>query len=159
MIKIYTDGSCKGNGKQNPIGAYAFVILKDDEIITDGAWAVESTTNNRMEMQAILEAFEALEYYKGLYAWPDEKVTIYTDSAYIINCLEQQWYKTWEQNGWVNSSRQPVKNQDLWTYMIELFEDENISFKKVKGHSGNKWNEYVDELAQAAAKDWTEGNW
>lgn len=160
MYKIYTDGSCKGNGKKDAVGAFAYVIIGEgedgEEIIAEYADAYRNTTNNRMEMMAVIKALEKLEIITSL---EEEKETlfansaIFTDSAYIHNCLKQKWYVNWQENGWVNSSKQPVKNKDLWERIIPYFN--KINFYKVKGHAGDKWNEYVDNLAQSQAKNYS----
>lgn len=144
MIKFYTDGSCKGNGTSNAVGGWGFIILKNDEEIYRESGTEVGTTNNRMEMLAIINA---LEKFGGL----DTKAEIYTDSAYVHNCLGQKWYVNWQKNGWVSASRQPVKNKDLWERLIPFFEDNRFVFHKVKGHADNKWNNEVDKLVQDAA--------
>ena len=83
--------------------------------------------------------------------FPTDSVVVYTDSAYLHNCYQQKWYVNWQKNGWKNAKKQPVANQDLWKMLIPYFETFGIDFVKVKGHAGNQWNEYVDDLAQTAA--------
>lgn len=83
----------------------------------------------------------------------EDTATIYSDSAYIINCITQKWYKKWQTNGWRNSKKEPVANRELWERLIPYFENPRFSFEKVKGHSGEKdWNDYVDRLAVEAKK-------
>jgi ribonuclease HI len=110
--------------------------------------AVKETTNQRMELCA---AIEALTKICSIAEFPQDQVVVYTDSAYLHNCYVQGWYKSWQKNGWKNSKKQPVANQDLWEMLIPYFETFGIDFVKVKGHAGNMWNEYVDDLAQTAA--------
>lgn len=152
MIKIYTDGSCRGNGKKKSVGANAFVILDEEEkVIAEWAGAERNTTNNRMEMKAIINAISELEEYSYSAQVKIDKISIYTDSAYIHNCMKQKWYINWQKNNWLNSKKEPVKNKDLWEVLIPYFTNEKITFNKVKGHADNKWNNYVDELAQSAS--------
>ena len=147
-FEIYCDGSCKGNGKTSSRGGWGFVILHEGEIITKGSGAEENTTNNRMEMIALIEAVKTLLSFAE-----DSLITccIYTDSAYVHNCYKDKWYEGWQRNGWRTASRTPVKNKELWEQIIPYFEDWRFSFLKVKGHNGVEYNELVDRLAQEAA--------
>ena len=95
-----------------------------------------------MEIRAALEAMRSL---------PGE-ITIVSDSTYVVNCINKEWYANWQRNGWKNSQKQPVANQDLWKPMIDLYDAGKHTFRWVKGHSGNRMNDLVDELAVAASK-------
>lgn len=147
MFNIYTDGACKGNGQIHSRGGWGYVILntEDKNYFIENSGNEINTTNNRMEMIAVINAL--LNFSKK-----EEKINIYTDSAYIHNCIKQKWYYTWKNNGWINSKKEPVKNKDLWEQIIPYFDNDNITFIKVKGHNGDKWNEYVDKLAIVAAE-------
>ena len=150
QIKIYTDGACRANGTKNALGGWAYTIIYNDEVSLDGWGNEKGTTNNRMEMMAVIEA---LKNFVDL----DKDIILYTDSAYIHNCMKQKWYINWQKNGWVNATREPVKNKDLWEQIIPYFSNPLIHFEKVKGHSKNeneheKWNNVVDRLAVNAAK-------
>ena len=147
---IYCDGSTKGNGKENSVGAWAYVVVNTETNTADfsDVEAVKETTNQRMELCA---AIEALTQVCSIADFPNDSVVVYTDSAYLHNCYQQKWYVNWQKNGWKNSKKQPVANQDLWEMLIPYFETFGIDFVKVKGHSGDEWNEYVDDLAQTAA--------
>jgi ribonuclease HI len=148
MIKIYTDGSCRNNGYANSAGGWAFVVVKDELAIYSRRGGCRDVTNNQMELRAIKRAIEWFENQK----WAAEEcVEIYTDSAYIHNCMGQRWYVNWQKNGWVNSKKEPVKNREYWEFLIPYFNNERFFFHKVKGHNGEKWNEYVDKLAQEAS--------
>ena len=148
-FEVYSDGSTRGNGKANAVGAWAYVVLQNGEKLHSAVRAVKDTTNQRMELEA---AYEALNYLFGNeICVPFDSVVIYTDSAYLHNCYTQKWYVNWQSNGWKNSKKQPVANQDLWEKLIPFFEMPEVEFIKVKGHANNKWNCYVDELAQAAS--------
>lgn len=146
--EIYCDGSTKGNGKENSVGAWAWLVHEGGNIFKKECQAETNTTNQRMELTA---AAEALDYVITEVAVPSDKVLVYTDSAYLHNCYSQKWYKNWEINGWKNSKKQPVANQDLWERLIKYFEMPEVEFIKVKGHAGVKYNEIVDDLAQTAA--------
>ena len=135
---MHTDGSCRGN--PGP-GGWAWA---DDR----GAFASgfdPRTTNQRMEITAVLEA---LRDHAG--AGPIEVVS---DSTYVVNCFRDKWYEGWLRRGWKNSQRQPVANRDLWEPLLEvaLADGADVRFTWVKGHSGDVMNDLVDELATAAA--------
>jgi ribonuclease HI len=149
MYEIYTDGSSRSNGYDNARGGYGFVILRDGQKIAEYSQQVTGATNQQMELMAAISALNYLEQYisKGFF-----ECTLYSDSAYLINCKTQSWYKAWEANGWVTSARKPVMNQALWKQLIPYFDSGRVNFRKVKGHTGNQdWNDYVDKLATAAA--------
>ena len=149
--KIYCDGATSNNGYSNAVGGYAGVVLNEnEEIIYEYAIGpIAGATNNRMELYA---ALEGLWYCVDHFSEDNELyVDVYTDSAYLHNCMRAGWYKKWVQNGWINSGRQPVANKDLWEALIPFFEDMRFGFYKVKGHTGeNDWNDYVDKLAVKA---------
>ena len=151
-LKIYTDGSCKGNGGSNSRGGWAFVFInEEEEIILKLSGGELNTTNNRMELTAVIEAIRVAEVFakshRVIYC------EIYTDSAYIHNCIKQKWYKNWQSNGWITSKKTPVLNKDLWMQLVRYFEDARFDFFKVKGHTGKQdWNDMVDKLAQSAAE-------
>lgn len=137
---IYTDGACSGNQSKENIGGWGAVLLYNENVkeIFGGE---KNTTNNRMELTAVIEALKMIKNRK----LPTE---VYTDSAYICNCILQKWYINWEKNGWKNAKKQDVENQDLWKELLLLYRSfEEITFLKVKGHSGIELNEKADELA------------
>ena len=136
--RIYTDGSCLSNPGR---GGWAWAIPDGD--FATGAAA--QTTNQRMEMTAALEALQSV---------PDEDIEIVSDSTYVVKCFQDRWWAGWHRRGWKNSQGQPVANRDLWEPLLEVALDERrtITFSWVKGHSGDRWNDAVDELALAAAK-------
>lgn len=138
---IYTDGACSGN--PGP-GGWGAVLLYGDNI-KEISGAEKDTTNQRMELLAVIKALEALKV-KG---WD---VTVYSDSAYIVNAFKQDWISNWQRNGWKNSKKEDVANQDLWKRLLALKELNNVTIEKVKGHSGDEWNERCDELARKAIK-------
>lgn len=146
-LEIYTDGSLKKINKHT-FGGWGFVAVRDNTIVESMAGNEKNTTNQRMELLAIVEALK----YAFAVRRPNEKIIIYSDSAYAINCFEQDWYLGWLSNGWINSKGQPVANQDLWEKIIPYFDNFWYDFKKVPGHAGNYWNEYCDNLAQTQAE-------
>ena len=147
---IYTDGATSGNGYEGAKGGYAFIIIKNDEIVFIANGLVENATNNICELKGIIEGCIAADNLADLEYDFDSSFTIYSDSAYIINCYKDKWYKKWQTNGWLNSKKQPVANREFWEKLIPYFEDSRFSFEKVKGHSGNQLNELVDKIAVAA---------
>ena len=117
--------------------------MGDAPMVLSAAGAAADTTNNRMELQAVLEALGALE--------GSDPVQVITDSGYIVNCFEQRWWEGWQRRGWRNANRKPVKNQDLWVPLIDEVLGRGVAFRWVKGHGGDRWNEAADWLATRAA--------
>lgn len=111
-----------------------------------GSGGERPTTNQRMEVRAVLEA---------LRAHPDERIEIVSDSTYVVNCFRDRWWQRWTTNGWRNSKREPVANRDLWEPLVTLYRPRqvDISFRWVKGHSGDHLNDLVDQLAVAASSN------
>lgn len=139
QFEVYTDGACANNqGVGLQLGGWAAVFVDGPSL----SGRENETTNNRMEMRAVIEALKNTP--KG------SSIKIYSDSAYVINCFKQKWIDRWEKNGWITSTKKPVENKDLWLEMRQLEKQRNIEWIKVKGHSGNKWNEMADKLAVAA---------
>ena len=150
-FKIYTDGSTKGNGKKFSFGGWAYAIYdEEDNLIFSNSGAEVDTTNNKMEMTAILKGIEAVKVL-NLENSESFNVEIFTDSAYIHNCYKDKWYIGWQKNGWVNSKREPVKNKELWEELIIYFERYDYFFNKVKGHADSEQNILVDKLAVEAS--------
>ena len=140
MITIYTDGACSGNPG---IGGWGAVIIKEKKI-THLSGGLDETTNNQMELTA---AIKALEYFKE-----PEKISIHTDSKYVMNGIES-WINNWKKNGWKTASKKPVKNVDLWKILDELAAKHDITWHWVKGHAGNVDNERADELARQGIRE------
>ena len=143
-IQIWVDGACSGNPGE---GGAAAIIRYADNTVKEIGFYEEKTTNQRMEITAVIIALSYLIQTPH----KEKNINIHSDSAYVCNCINQKWYEKWFKNGWLNSKKEPVANKDLWESLFEklnlLKEDHNIDFIKVKGHSGNTWNEKVDELA------------
>ena len=138
MIKIYTDGSCiknPGNG-----GWAAIIFINNEKIVITGN--KENTTNNQMELMAAIEALKKIP--------TEQEVQLYTDSKYVKMGITE-WIKKWSQNNWKTSSKQKVKNLELWTELNEISKKHKIEWFWVKGHAGNLINEEVDALAKKAA--------
>lgn len=139
-VEIYTDGACSGN--PGPGGWAAVLLYKDNKKEISGG--KEQTTNNIMEVTAVIEALKILKF-------PCE-VTVYSDSAYVVNCFKQGWIYNWQKNNWKTSSKEPVKNKELWEELYGLVKTHKVEFIKVKGHSDNELNNRCDELARAEIK-------
>ena len=152
-FEIYCDGSTRGNGQADAVGAWAWLIHEGGNVFKKDCGAEKGTTNQRMELTA---AANALEYAMNEIVSPFDRLVVYTDSAYLHNCYTQKWYKAWEINGWKNSKKQPVANKDLWERLIKYFEYPEVEFVKVKGHAGNHYNEIVDTMAQTASAQFKE---
>ena len=149
-IDVYTDGSAKGNGTSTSVGGWAFCVVSNGEVIYQSYGSESSTTNQRMELTAAAEALDWL--ISLLKPRPEDTITVFSDSAYLINCVNQSWWRNWQKNGWRNAKREPVANQDLWIRLIPYFNSASVKWSKVKGHAGDKYNEMVDEMAQNAAE-------
>lgn len=145
-IEIYTDGSCKRLGNTT-FGGWAYIVVKDSKEIYSAQGSEKDTTNQRMELTAIKKALEYISRERG----KNEKVTIYSDSAYAINCYNQKWYENWLANQWLTTSKKEVANQDLWTEIIPYFDNFWYDFQKVKGHAESYWNIVCDSRAQETA--------
>ncbi|NLN86185.1 MAG: ribonuclease HI [Syntrophomonadaceae bacterium] len=145
-IDIYTDGACSGNPGPGGWGA----VLLSGRHTKEIRGGEPETTNQRMELQAVIEALSALK----VSGW---KVNVYSDSAYVVNAFNQKWLDKWQRNGWFNSRKDPVANQDLWKRLLELTRDNEVRVIKVKGHAGNVYNERCDELARQAIKEMQAG--
>ena len=141
MIKVYTDGACSGNGKEGAIGGWAFCVVgENDELIYGESSAEVNTTNNRMEFTAMLRALQWTE--KNL---NNNFIEYYTDSALLYNTLTQ-WIEGWKNNDWKRKTGE-IKNLDL---VKQLYKYSNKNFNHLRGHNGDKWNEWCDRAAVAA---------
>ena len=134
MIKIYTDGACKGNPG---IGGWGAIIMQNEKNI-ELFGGENETTNNRMELMAVIMALKEIS--------SNLELTIYTDSTYVQKGISE-WIKNWKVNNWRSSSKKPVKNKDLWIELDESVGSRKINWEWVKGHAGNEGNEKADELA------------
>jgi ribonuclease HI len=144
-VTIYTDGACSGN--PGPGGWAAILMAGGAKKEMSGG--ERDTTNNRMELMAVIEGLKALKR--------PCKVDIYSDSAYVVNAFEQNWIGKWVRNGWKNSAKAEVANSDLWKELIDLTSTHKVTFHKVKGHADNEFNNRCDVLAVAEWKKISEG--
>ncbi len=144
-VVIFTDGAARGN-PDGP-GGYGTVLMytdpKGETHIKEFSQGYKKTTNNRMELMAVIIGLEALNR-------PCE-VEIHSDSKYVINAFTEHWIDGWIQKGWKRGKNDPVKNVDLWKRLLKAKESHQVSFVWVKGHNGNEWNERCDTLATSAA--------
>ena len=140
-VTIYTDGACSGNPGPGGYGAILIYNGKEKEI----SGGEENTTNNKMEMLGVIKALELLK----------EKcdVEIYSDSAYVVNSINNKWVYSWEKNNWIKSDKSKAKNIDLWEKLLELISFHNVKFIKVKGHADNEYNNRCDKLAVMAREN------
>ena len=144
-VTIYTDGACSGN--PGP-GGWASILMAGG-VKKELSGGERDTTNNRMELMAVIEGLKALKR--------PCKVDIYSDSAYVVNAFSQNWIDKWIRNGWKNSAKAEVANSDLWKELIDLTSKHNVTFHKVKGHADNEFNNRCDELAVAEWKKISDG--
>jgi ribonuclease HI len=139
-IVIYCDGACSGNQFGVNKGGWGAVLRYRDKV--KEIWGGEdNTTNQRMELTACIEALEEVKD-------ANIEIEVYSDSAYLVNCMNQKWYERWQKNGWKNARKQPVENKDLWLKLLDLISKRKVTFYKVKGHSTSVLNELADQLAQ-----------
>ena len=137
-VTIYTDGACSGN--PGPGGWGAILMYQENKKEISGG--KRNTTNNEMELTAVIEALKLLKF--------PCQVDLYSDSAYVVNAFLQNWIGNWVKNNWKTSSKEPVKNQELWKQLYDLTKTHQVKFIKVKGHSDNEFNNRCDELARNA---------
>lgn len=135
QIEIYTDGACSGNPGPGGWGAVLVYNGKEKEL----SGSEKNTTNNRMELTAVIMALNALNQ-------PCE-VKLTTDSKYVCDAVNKGWVYSWEKNGWRKSDKKPALNVDLWEELLSLLEKHEVQFIWVKGHNGHKYNEICDTLA------------
>lgn len=134
-VEIYTDGACSGNPGAGGWGAVLMYGSYKKEI----SGYEDNTTNNKMEMTAVIRALSMLKSKCN--------VKLYSDSAYVVNSINENWLSSWKNNGWRGSDKKPVKNQELWMELDRLLKLHNVEFIKVKGHADNEYNNRCDALA------------
>jgi ribonuclease HI len=139
-VTVYTDGACSGN--PGPGGWAALLIYgKKERVITGHE---PQTTNNRMELAAVVESLRVLK--------ETCQVAVHTDSSYVANAFNENWIEGWIKRGWKTAGKKPVKNQDLWEELIKQVDRHKVTFVKVKGHANDELNNRVDRLAVEAVK-------
>ena len=141
QVTLYTDGACSGNPG---IGGYAGILIYGD-IQREYNGAEASTTNNRMEVLAVIVGLKRLKY--------PCKVEVYSDSAYTVNAFSEKWIYGWKKSGWKKADGKPVLNEDLWRELYDLTVVHEVTFHKVAGHADNALNNRCDELARAAISE------
>jgi len=144
-VEIHTDGACFPNPGR---GGWAAILLHID---SHGEVTAKKTlqgtepnsTNNKMELVSVIKGLESLKRQCYVY--------VYSDSQYVVNAFNNGWINKWQNNGWTNSQGKAVKNQDLWDQLIGLVDQHNVTFKWIKGHAGNRYNEMADRIANQNA--------
>lgn len=139
-VKIYTDGGCDPN--PGPGGYGVVLLLGDYKKELSGGYKL--TTNNRMEIMAVIIGLEALKYTC--------QVEIFSDSQYVVNAINEGWAKKWSENNWFRNKKEKAENSDLWQKLLILIEEHHVTFEWVRGHAGNQFNERCDQLATKALK-------
>ena len=140
-VTIYTDGACSGN--PGPGGWGTILLYGDRERELSGGEPM--TTNNRMELLAVINGLEALKEPCA--------VTVYSDSKYVVDAVTLGWAKKWRAAGWMRNKKEPAKNPELWQRLLDLLERHEVTFKWVKGHADNAYNNRCDQLAVAQYKN------
>ena len=126
IIRMYTDGGCSGNQQSENFGGWG-CVLEMGEHQKELFGGEANTTNNRMELTAVIEGFKALKR-DGL------DIEVFSDSSYVANCFREKWYESWEKNNWRNAARKSVENQELWKELLALVRQHKVQFFRVKGH-------------------------
>lgn len=142
-VRIYTDGACSGN--PGPGGWGTIALFEDTSFELSGY--ERETTNNRMELKAVIVAFQLADKLDRV---KYKDIEICSDSAYVINAIEKLWLPKWVNNGWETTTGKDVKNKDLWQKLLKYTKDTKVKLVKVKGHSGDVWNDKCDKLAKNA---------
>ena len=137
-VKLYTDGACSGNPGN---GGWGAILLCDSKKLELNG-GIPDTTNNRAELLAVINGLSCLRQ-------PCE-ITVYSDSAYVVNAFNQNWIQDWQNKGWRTNGKKAVQNVDLWKQLLEVIKPHKVSFVKVLGHSDNEYNNRCDKLARAA---------
>lgn len=134
-VDLYTDGACSGNPGKGGFGGILMCNGRQKEY----SGFEEMTTNNRMELMAVIVGLKMLK--------EPVELNIYSDSAYVVNAFLEDWITGWQLNGWKNASKKPVSNIDLWQELLSLLSEHKVTWNKVKGHSDNEYNNRCDLLA------------
>ena len=126
ILRIYTDGGCAGNQSDENLGGWG-AILEFGQAVKELYGSEKNTTNNRMEMTALLEALRAVKK-------ENQEIHVFSDSSYLMDCFRKKWYISWQKNGWKTAGKKPVENQDLWKALLPYIEIHRMTFYRVKGH-------------------------
>lgn len=136
ILRIYTDGACSGNQNEENIGGWG-AILEFGPHQKELFGGEANTTNNRMEMTALLEALSAIKK-------PDQTIEVFCDSSYLMDCFRKKWYVRWLENGWMTSGKKPVENREIWEQLLPFLDEHHITFYRVKGHISIDWHTKED---------------
>lgn len=145
-IEIYTDGACSGNPG---VGGWGVVLIFGD-LFKEISGAEPNTTNNRMELLAVIKGLSALKMPCN--------IDLYSDSSYVVNAFKEGWLNNWKNNNWKGADKKEVKNIDLWQDLLDLTKTHNVTFHKVKGHADNEFNNRCDKLATSAITKYINGH-
>lgn len=126
VLRIYSDGGCRGNQSQTNTGGWG-CVLEFGNVTKELSGSAVNTTNNVMEMTALLEGFRAIKK-------DNQTIEVFSDSSYLMDCFRQKWYVKWQKNGWLTSKKEPVENRQLWEELIPYTQKHDIRFYRVKGH-------------------------
>lgn len=137
-VDLYTDGACSGNPGA---GGYGGILIYNGHEKEYSGYE-NDTTNNRMELRAVIEGLKLLK--------EPVELNIYSDSAYVVNAFLENWIENWQMNGWRTANRKPVQNVELWKELLELLTPHSVTWNKVKGHADNPYNNRCDKLAVSA---------
>ena len=148
-VRIFTDGACSENPGPGGWG----VVINTTKKCHTFSGNEQLTTNNRMELRAVIEAFKRIVRMESQFTEPRHEYDIYSDSAYVVNTINNHWIEAWQKNNWQTTKHEDVKNKDLWEEFSELRTKVSklgvsIIIHKIKGHSGNTFNELVDKIAK-----------
>ncbi len=140
-VTIYTDGACSGNPGA---GGFAAILIYNgvEKVVSGGE---KETTNNKMELMAVISGLNSLKEAC--------EVDVYSDSQYVVDAFNKGWVDSWQKNGWRNSSKDDVKNVELWKILLDLTKTHKVNFIKVKGHSDNEYNNRCDKIAREEYKN------
>ena len=140
-VTIYTDGACSGNPGA---GGFAAILMYNgvEKVVSGGE---KETTNNKMELMAVISGLNSLKEAC--------EVDVYSDSQYVVDAFNKGWVDSWQKNGWRNSSKDDVKNVELWKMLLDLTKTHKVNFIKVKGHSDNEYNNRCDKIAREEYKN------
>ncbi len=144
QVTVYTDGACSGN--PGPGGFCAILVYQNREKQISGGEGI--TTNNRMELSAVILALEALR--------EPCRVEIVSDSRYVVDAVEKGWLDSWQKRGWKKADRSPVSNVDLWERLVPLLKQHQVVFTWIRGHAGHPYNERCDQAAVREAQRFAE---
>lgn len=146
VVKIYVDGGARNNQEENNIGSYAAILVYNGHE-KEVSMGFKNVTNNQMEIKAVIAGLKEMKRY-------DLPIEVYSDSAYVVNSINNKWVDGWAKNGWIKKDGKAVKNQELWTELFELLKEfDDVTLIKVKGHSNHVGNNRADELVNKTMDD------